>query len=210
MQGGIVFIIIVILGIFNLFVFLNRLLHLRRALIDYPDFLKGVCNVLEKNNVEEALMLCEETPGPVAAVVHTAILHKDSSLALLTETVSNTARAELSRMERRLASIALSCQIAPLLGLLGTFLGMVVIVSALKEQAPVIRSTDLATGLIHAFASTIAGIIVAIQCHVLYTILITRIERLTLEMEASASEIIAYLTEQEHSINGEKQDVHQK
>ena len=69
LQGNLIFWIIVGLGVIALLVFLERLLHLRRAQIDYSDFLKGVCNVLEKNNVDEAMTLCEETPCPVATVV---------------------------------------------------------------------------------------------------------------------------------------------
>lgn len=193
-QGGLVFWAILLLGAAALAVFFERLLTLRRAQIDYGDFLKGVCNVLEKTNDEEAAMLCEETPSPSAAVVLTAIRHRGSPREALRETVYNTERAELSRMERRLALLPLACQIAPLLGLLGTFLGAVPVVRALGAQTPVVLKADLAPGLLRALAATIAGLAVAVQCHVLYAILITRIERLTLDMEACASEIVAYLT----------------
>ena len=117
MQAGPVFWLILALGIAAATVFFERLLKLRRAQIDSSDFLKGVCNVLEKKNVEEAMMICEETPGPVAAVVLTAIRHRQGSREAIREAVDNTGRAEISRLERRLASLAITCQIAPLLGL---------------------------------------------------------------------------------------------
>lgn len=199
-HGGLIFWVLVAMGVLVLLVFLERLLYLRRAQIDYSDFLKGVCNVLEKANTDEAMALCEETPGPAAAVILTAIRHHGSAHEALTEAVANTERAELSRMERRLASIALSCQISPLLGLLGTFLGMVAIVRAFNEQAPIVQNTDLTAGLLQAFGATIAGLLVSIECHILYSILMVRIERLTLDMEACASEIIAYLTQQDRSM----------
>ncbi|MEI7901046.1 MAG: MotA/TolQ/ExbB proton channel family protein [bacterium] len=200
MQGGPVFWVIVLLGVAAVVVFFERLLHLRRAQIDYGDFLKGVCNVLEHGNREEAMMICEETPGPVAAVVLTAIRHRQGTLEAIREAVGNTGWAEISRLERRLASLAITCQIAPLLGLLGTLLGVIQVVLAVNEQAPVVQNTSLTAGLMQALVTTVAGLLVAVQCHVMYAMLMVRVERIVLDMEASASEIVAYLTKQDTSM----------
>ncbi|MDD2456719.1 MAG: MotA/TolQ/ExbB proton channel family protein [Kiritimatiellae bacterium] len=199
-QGGPVFWLLVFAGVAAVAVFFERLLHLRRAQIDYDDFLKGVCNVLENGNVDEAMVICEETPGPVAAVTLTAIRHRKGSLAAMREAVDNKGRAELSRMERRLASLAVTCQTAPLLGLLGTLLGVVKIVQDMNEQAPVIQSTDLTEGLMRALLAAAAGLMVAVPCHVMYALLMVRIERIVLDMEAAASEIVAFLTKQNTSM----------
>lgn len=200
LQGGPVFWLIVVIGVAVVFVFFERLLHLRRAQIDYGDFLKGVCNVLENGNVEEAMMICDETPGPVAAVVLTAIRHRKGTREAIREAVDNTGRAEISRLERRLAALAITCQVAPLLGLLGTLLGVIRIVQAMNEQAPVVQSTDLTSGLMQALVATVAGLLVAVPCHAMYAALMVRIERIVLDMEASASEIVAYLTKQDLSM----------
>jgi len=200
MQGGPVFWLILALGMAAVAVFFERLLHLRRAQIDYSDFLKGVCNVLENGNIDEAMMICEETPGPVAAVVLTAIRHRKGTHEAIREAVDNTGRAEISRLERRLASLSITCQIAPLLGLLGTLLGVVQVVQVVNEQAPVVQSTNLTAGLMQALVTTIAGLLVAVPCHGMYALLMVRIERIVLDMEASASEIVAYLTKQDTSM----------
>ncbi len=200
LHGGPVFWLIVFLGVASVAVFFERLLHLRRAQIDYGDFLKGVCNVLENGNIDEAMMICEETPGPVAAVVLTAIRHRHGTREAIREAVENTGRSEISRLERRLASLAVTCQIAPLLGLLGTLLGVIRIVQTINEQAPVVQSTDLTTGLMQALVATVAGLLVAVPCHAMYSMLMIRIERIVLDMEAAASEIVAYLTKQDTSM----------
>lgn len=199
-QGGLVFWLIVALGVAAVLVFFERLLHLRRAQVDYGDFLKGVCNVLENGNTEEAMMICEETPGPAAAVVLTAIRHRHGTREALRAAVENTGRAEISRLERRLASLAVTCQVAPLLGLAGTLLGVIRIVQTMNEQAPVVQSTDLTAGLMQALVTTVAGLLVAVPCHAMYSMLMVRIERIVLDMEASASEIVAYLTRQDTSM----------
>jgi biopolymer transport protein ExbB len=200
MQGGPVFWLIVFLGVAAVFVFFERLLHLRRAQIDYGDFLKGVCNVLENGNLDEAMMICEDTPGPVAAVVLTAVRHRQGTREAIREAVDNTGRAEISRLERRLASLAITCQIAPLLGLLGTLLGVIQVILVVNEQAPVVQNTNLTYGLMQAVVTTVAGLMVAVPCHVMYAMLMVRVERIVLDMEASASEIVAYLTKQDTSM----------
>lgn len=197
LQSGSVFWIILMLGLSTLVIFFNRLLHLRRAQIDYMDFIKGVCNVLDNGNTEEAIVLCEDTPGPVAAVAATAIRHRMATHEALREAVDNTGRAEVSRMERRLVWLVVTCQIAPLLGLVGTLLGVIRILLAMTQQAPLVQTIDLAGGLMQALASTVAGLMVMITCHVMYAMLMGRIERLVLDMEASASELVAYLTRRE-------------
>lgn len=145
-------------------------------------------------------MICEETPGPVAAVVLTAIRHRHGTREAIREAVENTGRSEISRLERRLASLAVTCQIAPLLGLLGTLLGVIRIVQTINEQAPVVQSTDLTSGLMQALVATVAGLLVAVPCHAMYSMLMIRIERIVLDMEAAASEIVAYLTKQDTSM----------
>ncbi len=200
LQGGAVFWLLLGLGVAAVAVFFERLLHLRRAQIDASDFLKGVCNVLENGNAEEAMMLCEETPGPVAAVVLTAIRHRKGSREAVREAVDNTGRAEISRLERRLASIAVTCQIAPLLGLLGTLLGVMEVVRTLNEQAPVVQNANLTAGVMQALVAAAMGLLVAIPCHAMYALLLVRIERIVLDMEAAASEIVAYLTKQDTSM----------
>lgn len=188
-----VFCLIVLLGIAAVMVFFRRWLHLRRARIDYQDFLKGIYNVLEKGNDEEAVTICDETPGPIAAIVETAIRHRKSPEPTLRETIDNVGREEISRLERRLVSLALTCQIAPLLGLLGTVLGIIDIVIAVHAHAPLVQSVDVTAGLTQALLCTAAGLGVAIPCHVMYVVLMVRVERIVREMDVAASEIVAFL-----------------
>lgn len=193
-YGGVVLFIILLLELVTIIVFFERLLHLRRAQVDHSDFINGVCNVLDRNNISEAVMLCEDTPGPVAAVVLTAIRYKDGPLSTLRDAVDNTGRAEISRLERRVVALAVNSQIAPLLGLLGTLTGVIKIVFEINNQAPLIQNTDLTAGLMEALVTTVAGLIVAITSYAMYALLMVRIERVVLDMEAAASSIVAYFT----------------
>jgi len=194
-QGGIVLWLIVMLGLAALAVYLERALHLHRARIKSEDFLKGIVNILRRQNITEALTICEETPGPVAYIVKTAILHRNDSREGLRSAVDDASLAEISRMERRLVFIATVAQVAPLLGLLGTVLGMLEAVMVVQQQGPLVQSADILGGLLKALVNTAAGLAVAIPCYAAFNLLVVRIDSIVLDMERAASEIIAFLKE---------------
>jgi len=198
-QGGGVLWIIIGCGVFAFAVFVERALHLHRARIRSEDFVKGIINILGRKNISEALAICEETPGPVAYVVKTAILHRNDSKDDLREAVEDASLAEISRMERRLAAIVTVAQIAPLLGLLGTVLGMVESALVMQTQSPLIQSADVMGGLMKALIATAAGLTVAVPCYAAFNLLIVKIDRIVLDMERAASEIVAFITAPERT-----------
>jgi len=193
-QGGPVLWVILASGLMALIVFIERGLHLHRARIKSEDFLKGILNILKRKNIAEALTICEETPGPVAHIVRTAILHRDDNKDAIRSAVDDAGLAEISRMERRLVVLATVAQIAPLLGLLGTVLGMVEALLVMQQQAPLIQSADLMGGLMRALVTTAAGLTVAIPCYAAFNLLVVKIDRIVLDMERAASEIVVFLT----------------
>lgn len=193
-QGGPILWMIVGLGFVAFCVYIERALHLHRARIRYDDFLKGIFIVLTRQTPAEALTICEETPGPVAYIVKTAILHRNEGSEGLRHAVEDASLSELSRMERRLVVLALVAQVAPLLGLLGTVLGMVQAVLVMKSQAPLIQSCDVLDGLLYALTMTAASLMVAVPCYVGFNLLVIKIDRIVLDMERAASEIRAFLT----------------
>ena len=192
LAGGPVFGLLVLLGCVAVFVFVSRLLDLRRAQIDYGDFIRGVGNVLGRGNADEALVLCEETPAPVARVVAAAIRHREGSARVLREAVDTTGRAEVNRLERRLALLAIIAQTAPLLGLLGTILGMARLAISFTGASLVTRA-DLLGGALQCLAAAAAGLVVAVAVQVMYGMLHVRLERVVADLEAAASEILAML-----------------
>ena len=193
LEGGPVLWLILACGFAAAAVFLERLLHLRRAAIDTRDFLHGVCNVLDRSNADEAVQLCEEAPGPVPALIRAAILHRHEPRHALAEAVGHVGRAEIARMERRFAVIATIGQITPLLCLLGTVFGIIETVLVLHDQTPLVAAPSLTVGVLRASIDAAAGLIVAVPCYLMHNILLVQIDRLVLDMEAADTEITAYL-----------------
>ena len=106
--------------------------------------------------------------------------------------MDTTGRAEVARLERRLALLAIIAQAAPLLGLLGTVLGLARVLLALNTTALVARA-DLLGGAMQSLTATAAGLVVAISVQVMYGMLHVRLDRLVVELEAAASDILGLL-----------------
>ena len=190
--AGPVFWILVVLATVAVVTYVGRVIELRRAQIDWQDFLKGVCNVLESGGEDEALAICEDTLAPVAQVVATAIRHRNGTERILREAVDSKGRAEIGRLDRRLATLAIVAQIAPGVGLLGTVIGFIKTVLAANAQALVTRA-DLLNGTMEALVSAAFGLAVAIPATVMYGSLRVRLDRTVVELEAAASQIVGFL-----------------
>lgn len=192
-AGGPVFWILVVLAAVAVATYLGRLFDLRRAQIDYQDFLKGVFNVLDAGREEEALAICDDTQAPVAQVVATAVRYRNGSARLLREAVDSKGRSEIGRLDRRLSTLAIIAQIAPAFGLLGTVVGFVKTVMAANAQVLVTRS-DLLSGSMEALVSAALGLAVAIAATVMYGSLRIRLDRTVVDLEAAASQVVGYLS----------------
>src|SRR5580704_15357481 len=118
-SGGLIFWLIVLSSAVAVAVFVERVLHYHRVQINSAEFLNGVRTVLKRDNVVEALSICDATPGPVSHLVKTAILNRDHGRDRVRESLEEAGLAEVPRLEERLSLMATIAQVAPLLGLLG-------------------------------------------------------------------------------------------
>ncbi len=193
-DGGPVFVIICLAGLAALAIFLERIVKLRQARIRYEDFLSGVFNILEKGKVREASALCDDSPGPVVRLMRAAIQHRDEPGESLRQILDNIGRTEISRMERRLAALSTITQATPLLGLLGSFLGILGTVQTMRGELPLVQTLDITGGLVRALVTSIAGLAVAIPSFVMYNILVVRIDRIVLDMEQASGDILAFMS----------------
>ena len=192
-TGGPVFWILLVMAVVAVVTYIERLVDLRRAQIDYQDFLKGVINVLDAGNDDEALAICEDTAAPVANVVATAIRHYEGTPEALRESVDSQGRAEISRLDRRLAVLAIIAQIAPLVGLVGTIIGFMKTVLA-ANGSEIVSRAELLGGAMESLVCAAVGLSVAVVTIVMYGSLRVRLDRTVIELEAAASQIVGYLS----------------
>ncbi|MEI6787493.1 MAG: MotA/TolQ/ExbB proton channel family protein [bacterium] len=192
-QGGLIAWIIMGCGLAALILFLERLLSLHRARIKSEDFIAGICNNLRRGNVNEALAICDDTPGPVAVIVRAAILNRQADKESIRTAIENAGRTEISRMERRLSLLATVAQVAPIFGLLGTVLGLIKSLQAMKLAAPLVQPVDVMSGLMQALVTTAVGLAVAAPCYIAFSFLVGKVEKIVIDMERSASDLIAFM-----------------
>jgi biopolymer transport protein ExbB len=198
-QGGPVIWLILLAAAIALATFIERVLYCHRAQINSAAFLNGVRTVLKRDNVVEAISICDATPGPVARIVKTAILSRDRGRERVREAVEEAGLAEVPLLEERLNLLATIAQIAPLLGLLGTIIGFIDIFGVLEHEGPNAHlfggEHSLAEGIWQALICAAAGIAVAIPVHAGYNYLVSRINKVVLDMERSGAEIVNILSE---------------
>jgi biopolymer transport protein ExbB len=192
--GPMMWLLLVLCGV-AIAVFIERALYCHRAKINATEFLSGVRTVLKRDNVVEALAICDATPGPVARLVRTAITHRERGRDGLREVIEDVGRVEVPRLEAKLSLLATIAQIAPLLGLLGTVLGFIQMFMQLQEAGLYAHVGQMAKGIWQALISAAAGIAVAIPTHAAYNYLVSRINHIVLDMERAGTEIVNILTE---------------
>src|SRR6184192_69710 len=189
-HGGPMMYLLLIVSAVALVVFVERLLHFHRAQINSMEFLNGVRNVLKRENVVEALSICDATPGPVARLVKVAILNRDRGREGVREALEEAGLIEVPPLEDKLNLLATIAQIAPLMGLLGTVLGFIEIFTALQNKSTLANMQDLSGGIWQALICTAAGLAVAITCYAAYNYLVSRVNAIVLDMEKAATEIV--------------------
>src|SRR5437764_3452143 len=194
-NGGWVLWLILLTSAVVVAVFIERFLHCHRAQINSIEFLNGVRTVLKKENVVEALSICDATPGPVARLVKTAILNRERGREGVREALEEAGLAEVPRLEEKLNLLATIAQLAPLLGLLGTVLGFIQTFYKMQSQGVYAHVGQLSDGIWKALICAAAGLAVAIPAHAAYNYLVSRINSIVLDMERSASEIVNIVTE---------------
>ncbi len=192
-KGGPVMWLLVILGLAALVVFIERTLYLHRSQIRSTEFLNGIKNLLQKDRLMEALTLCEETPGPVAKLVKAGLRHANDDEQALRFAVQEAALTELPVLERRVGALAAIAQIAPLLGLLGTLLGMIQTFWLFNKGGNYATPAVLAGGMWEALLTAAAGLAVAIPAHLGRHFLSGRVRALVQDMEWIGNELMRYL-----------------
>jgi biopolymer transport protein ExbB len=190
-KGGPMIWVLLVVGFIGLIIFIERTLFLHRGQIRSTAFISGIKNILAKRRIVEALTVCEETPGPVSAVTKAALLHADDDPEKMRFYVQEAAVVELPALERRIGAIAAIAQVAPLVGLLGTVLGMTTTFLAFERDYA--TASVLSKGMWQALLSTAGSLMIAIPAHLAHHFLVGRVKAIVRDVEWAGNEIMKYL-----------------
>lgn len=190
--------VLLAIALIGVVIFIERTLFLHRGQIRSTAFINGIKNILAKRRIVEALTVCEETPGPVAAVVKAALLHADDDADTMRFHVQEAAVVELPALERRIHAMAAIAQVAPLVGLLGTILGMITTFVAFQKDYA--TASVLARGLWQALLATAGSLMLGIPAHLAHHFLTGRVRAIVRDVEWAGNEMMKYLLTEYRSV----------
>ena len=194
-NGGPVIWLILIAAATAAVVFIERALFCHRSQINSAEFLNGVRTVIKRGNIVEAIAICDATAGPVARLVKAAILARELGRDRVREAVEEAGLIEVPRLEEKLNLLATIAQIAPLLGLFGTIVGFIDVFGQIEQAGLYAHIEMLSHGVWKALVCAAGGIAVAIPAHAGYNYLVSRVNKIVLDMERAAAEIVNIVTE---------------
>lgn len=191
-KGGITMYPIILLSVIALAVFLERLISLRKEKYVPKAFYEQLVSLLKKKNINEAVEVCKANKSALARISETIITNTDLPLSRLLEVAEESGRSEVSKLDKFLPSLQTIVAIAPLLGLLGTVLGMIKIFDVIALQGTG-SAEALSSGIAEALITTAAGLVVAIPAQIFYFIAKARADAIGAALEKASSEVMNLL-----------------
>jgi biopolymer transport protein ExbB len=193
-KGGPLMWLILLCSVIAAAVLAERATYYYRASIRVGEFLRGLANLIQRRNFAEALHEAAGTPGPVARVIHSAIIRHEAPREELKEIVQEAGQLEMPSLERNLGLLATVALITPLIGLLGTVTGLIQTFVTISSHSGLASTTELSNGIYQSLLTTAAGLVVAIPTFAAYSYLSSRVNALMHDMERGGIEIVGLIS----------------
>ena len=193
--GQIIMLLMVLLSVAMVYIFVNRMGAIKRANKIDPQFMKDIKDHVASGNVQSAINLCERSDSPVARMILKGLTRIGKPLQDISASIENQGKLEIQRLERNLPYLATIAGGAPMLGLLGTVIGMILAFKEMANAGGGVQIDMLAEGIYVAMTTTAAGLVVGIFAYFGYNFLVTRVESVIYKMETSSTEFLDLLDE---------------
>ena len=195
MKGGWVMIPIAIVSVVAVYIFVERYIHIKKALKEDQSYMNRVKEFIHDGKIDAAVRLSQSTDTPVSRMIGAGISRIGRPMADLNIAIENAGRLEIYKLERGLATLAAASGSAPMLGFLGTVLGMIRAFYDMSTAGGSVDLSILSNGIYTAQITTAAGLIVGIPAYFFYNILVSRIQTAVSILETRASEFLDLLNE---------------
>ncbi len=175
---------------FAVAVFFERLSYYHRATMNIGEFLAGLSSLVRRKNYAEALQECVATRVPAGRVVHAALLRHHLPREQIKEVVQEAGQMEVTRLERFLSILNAIAHVAPLIGLLGTMIGLLDSFTNLSSSNGVMTPSEVAKGVYQSLITSALGLVVAIPSYLFYAFLAAKSHSLMHDLERAGIEIV--------------------
>jgi biopolymer transport protein ExbB len=194
-KGGIVMIPLLILSIVAIYIFIERYMAISKASKEEHNFMNNIRDFIHEGRIDSAKSLCRNNNSPLARMIAKGITRIGRPLNDINAAIENVGKLEVSKLEKNIAFLSTVAGAAPMLGFLGTVMGMVRAFYNMSMAGNNIDIGLLAGGIYEAMITTIAGLVVGIIGYICYNILVSRIEKVVFMLEARATEFMDLLHE---------------
>lgn len=194
-SGGPLMIPIVLSCFLAIYVFIERLLTINKANQSPDAFMGKVKELVLRGDINGARVLCAQYDTPVARMIEKGVSRIGSPLKNIEASIENVGKIEMFKLERNLSIIATVAGAAPMMGFLGTVMGMVTAFISIAQEEGSVSPKLLADGIYTAMVTTVAGLIVGIIAYLGYNYLVTRVSKVVHRMEYSSIEFVDLLQE---------------
>ncbi len=194
-KGGWVMIPIIILSIMAVYIFFERYYAIKKAQKVDINFMNKIKDYIHDDKIDSALALCQSTENPVARMIEKGISRIGRPLNDINATIENVGKLEVYKLEKGLPILATVAGAAPMIGFLGTVMGMIRAFYDMAQAGANIDVGLLSSGIYTAMITTMAGLMVGIIAFLAYNTLVAKVENVIFKLEANTTEFMDLLNE---------------
>jgi biopolymer transport protein ExbB len=194
-KGGFMMVPIILSSFVAIYIFVERVLTINKANQSPDAFMSRIKEMVLRGDINAAKLLCSQFNSPIARMIEKGVSRIGSPLKTIEASIENVAKLELFKLEKNLSILATIAGAAPMMGFLGTVIGMVQAFIAIAQEEGSVSPKLLSSGIYTAMITTVAGLIVGILAYLAYNYLVTRVSKVVHKMEYSAIEFVDLLQE---------------
>lgn len=195
LKGGWIMIPIVAMSVIAIYIFVERYIVISRASREEHNFMNNIRDFIHNGRVDSALSLCKNNDSPIARMVEKGLIRIGKPLNDINAAIENVGKLEVAKLEKTMATLGTIAGAAPMLGFLGTVMGMIKAFYDMSMAGNNIDIALLSSGIYQAMITTVAGLIVGIIGYICYNVLVSRVEKVVFILEARATEFMDLLHE---------------
>lgn len=195
MKGGWVMVPIILLSVIAVYIFFERFFAIKKASQIDTNFMNRIRDYIHDGKVENARTLCQSYDNPTARMIEKGVQRIGRPLEDINGAIENTGKLEIYKLEKGLPTLATVAGGAPMIGFLGTVMGMIRAFYDMSMAGNNVDVSLLSNGIYTALITTVAGLIVGIVAFFAYNILVARVEKVVNKLEANTTEFLDLLNE---------------
>ena len=179
-----------ILSIVAIYILIERFSAINKASKEDENFLKSIRNFVEAKDIKAAKTLCKNTDSSISRMIEKGVDRINKPMTDISAAIENQGKLEIFKMESNLANLATIAGAAPMIGFLGTVIGMIVAFHEMASAGGNIDVEMLSKGIYTAMVTTVAGLIVGIIAYIAYNYLVTKVDKVIFQLEAKTTEFL--------------------